>query len=234
MRIIVTGSRGLIGQYVVEYYNKTFHNAVHNTHSCVIELDVTLGHDLTDEMFVRDFFRNQSNKADHLINLFAFNDHVAPNTKRGTLFDLSLKSFRECMEVNVTALFSVCREYARNNSEGNIINFAASTGIVSPRTDMYDGSHKHIGYSVSKAAVAHLTRILAVHLAPDIRVNCISPGGMVKDQEVSFKRVYGQHTPLERMGHVDELIPAIEMLCNNRNSYMTGANIVIDGGWTIV
>lgn len=238
--IIVAGSKGLIGRHVCDALRcmGTFegqrykYSSPGDTEHDVIELDLKLGHDLADESFVREFFA--SNRADALINLFAFNDHVAPGEKRGTLFDLPLQSFRDCMETNLTTLFSVCREYARNNSNGNIINFGASTGLVSARPDMYGGAHKHVGYSVSKAGVVHLTRVLAVHLAPDIRVNCISPGGVEHDQPEEFKELYGSYTPMGRMARLGDLMPAIKMLMDPQNAYMTGANIVVDGGWTIV
>lgn len=220
--IIITGASGFIGKHLTNVLKEDYY---------VYTVDLPLV-DLTNETQVSLFFEQY--RADHLINLFAFNDHVTPGEKRGTLFDLSLQSFRDCMDVNVTALFHVCREYARNNSHGNIINFGASTGIVSARTDMYDGAHKHVGYSVSKAAVIHLTKILASHLAPDIRVNCISPGGIEHDQPESFKELYGSHTPASRMCKLHELEPAIKMLLDKKNTYMTGANIVVDGGWTII
>ncbi len=99
---------------------------------------------------------------------------------------------------------------------------------------MYGGAHKHVGYSTSKAAVIHLTKILAVHFAPGITVNCISPGGIEHDQSTEFKALYGSHTPAGRMGMLRELEPVITMLLDPNNRYMTGANIVIDGGWTCV
>ena len=228
--VMVTGACGLIGTRVVDHLLKTKHD--------VIRVDKALGDDLTDEYAVRSIM--QKHHADHLINLFAFNDHVAPGEKRGTLFDLPLASFDDCMRVNLTALFSVCREYARSilegewvgASSGNIINFGASTGMVSARPDMYGGAHKHVGYSVSKAGVIHLTRVLAAHLAPDITVNCISPGGIGADQPDEFKKLYASHTPMARMGRTTDILPAIDMLL--KSHYMTGANIVIDGGWTII
>lgn len=221
-KIIVTGSEGLIGRRLVKHLNKKYD---------VCCLDKILGHDLSSENFVVDFF--SKNKADHLINLFAFNDHVDDFREPVTIMNLPLESFRMALDVNVTSLFCVCREFARNNPSSNIVNFAASTGIVSPRVDLYNGGHKHTGYSVSKAAVVHLTKILATHLAPQIRVNCISPGGVAAGQSDEFKNLYGSHTPSGRMMNVEELWPAIELCLDDKNSYMTGANIVVDGGWTL-
>ena len=222
MKIIITGSEGLIGTQLSNYLQKD---------NEIFKLDLALGHDLNDESFVKEWF--EKNHADAIVNCFALNDHVQEGQKRGTLFEQSLESFSKYMDVNIVSLFSVCREFARNNSHGVIINFSATTGIVSARPDIYDGNHKDAGYSVSKAGVINLTKYLATHLAPNIRVNCIAPGGVEHNQDESFKQKYAKLTPLKRMMKKDELNELVEFLCTSNSSYMTGANIVVDGGWTI-
>jgi NAD(P)-dependent dehydrogenase (short-subunit alcohol dehydrogenase family) len=221
MKIIVTGSEGLLGKEISQYLEKK---------NEVIKVDLQLGHELTNEEFVKGFFKE--NKADCLVNCFAFNDHVKKGEKRGTIFDLTLESFNEFLEVNLTALFSVCRQYAQNNEMGSIVNFSATTGIVSARPDIYDGSHKHPAYSISKAGVINLTKFLATHLAPNIRVNCIAPGGVRFDQDEEFIQKYSKLTPMNRMMEKNELNELVEFLCSSGSSYMTGSTIVVDGGWT--
>ena len=88
-------------------------------------------------------------------------NHVKYDRLLETLFDVSLESFEKYMHVNFTTLFAVCREFARNNKSGGIVNFSATTGIVSARLDPYEGSHKHIGYCVSKGGVVNMTSYLA-------------------------------------------------------------------------
>lgn len=221
MKIVITGSEGLLGKEISKYLAKT---------NKILKLDLTLGHDLTDETFVKKWFKQ--NKADALVNCFALNDHVEKNQKRGTLFDVTLESFSKFMDVNLVALFSVCREYARNNKNGSIVNFSASTGIVSARPDLYDGGHKHVGYSVSKAGVINMTKFLSTHLAPEIRVNCVAPGGVEFDQNTEFIKKYANLTPLKRMMKKTELNGLVEYLVGSKSSYVTGATFVIDGGWT--
>jgi NAD(P)-dependent dehydrogenase (short-subunit alcohol dehydrogenase family) len=221
MKIIVTGSEGLLGKEISQYLEKK---------NEVIKVDLQLGHELTNEEIVKEFFKE--NKADCLVNCFAFNDHVKKGEKRGTIFDLTLESFNEFLEVNLTALFSVCRQYAQNNEMGSIVNFSATTGIVSARPDIYDGSHKHPAYSISKAGVINLTKFLATHLAPNIRVNCIAPGGVRFDQDEEFIQKYSKLTPMKRMMEKNELNEVVEFLCSSGSSYMTGSTIVVDGGWT--
>lgn len=167
-RLIITGSRGVIGSAVTRYFNRQ------DSYN-VMELDLALGHDLTDESFVKSWF--EANPAEYLINLFGINDHVDPKTKRATLFNVSLDGFRRFLELNVTALFSVCREFARNRTAKGIVNFASTYGLVSPLPHLYKGGEKHIGYPSSKGAVIQLSRHLATHLAPRVRVNCVAPGG---------------------------------------------------------
>ncbi len=221
LKIIVTGSEGLLGKEISKYLEKKHQ---------VYRLDVLLGHDLANEDFVKKWFKK--NKADCLVNCFALNDHVTVGEKRRTLFDITLESFSKFLDVNLTALFSVCREFARNNKSGTIVNFSATTGIVSARPDLYNGGHKHPAYSVSKAGVINLTKFLATHLAPNFRVNCIAPGGVEHDQDNEFLKKYSKLTPMKRMMKKHELNELIELLCGPGSSYLTGATIIVDGGWT--
>jgi len=222
-KIIITGSMGLIGTEVTRYMKQN-----HD----VLELDLQLGHDLADELFVREWFKN--NRGDFLVNLFALNDHITKdrNSEFSNMFNVTLDSFRQYMELNLVSLFSVCREFARNNTFGGIVNFSATNGLVSPLPEMYPKNKKHIAYGISKAGVIQMTRYLAVHLAPKIRVNCIAPGGVLKDQPEEFVEEYGIHTPLKRMMNVNEINGLVEYLCSDKSSYVTGSTFVIDGGWT--
>ena len=221
LKIIITGSEGLIGKELCKHLSKK---------NKILKLDLVLGHDLGNEKFVKKWFKD--NKADALINCFAFNDHVQKGRKKQTLFNLSLESFSNIMDVNLTYLFSVCREFARNNKKGTVVNFSATTGLVSARPDLYNGSHKNIAYTISKAGVVNLTKFLATHLAPNIRVNCVAPGGIEFKQEKEFIKKYANLTPMKRMMKKNELNHTIEFLISNNSSYMTGATLVVDGGWT--
>tara|TARA_B100001540_G_scaffold55981_1_gene50625 strand:- start:4896 stop:5567 length:672 start_codon:yes stop_codon:yes gene_type:complete len=221
MKIIITGSEGLLGKEISKFLSKQYK---------IVKLDMKLGHDLSDEKFVKKWFK--TNRADGLINCFALNDHVDAKRGKNTLYNITLDSFSKFLNVNITSLFSVCREFARNNNGGSIVNFAATTGIVSARPDLYDGSHKHPGYSVSKAGVINLTKFLAVHLAPKIRVNCVAPGGVQFKQDKKFIDKYSKFTPMNRMMKKNEINDLIEYLVSKKSSYVTGSTFVIDGGWT--
>lgn len=219
-RIIITGSEGYVGSGLCKFFEKK---------NKILKLDVKLGHDLTDETFVKKWFKD--NHSNYLINCFALNDHIDPKRKKGTLYEFPLSSFSDYMNINLTSLFSVCREFAQNNKKGSIVNFSSYLGLVSPRLDMYNNSHKDIGYVVSKFGVIGLTKYLAVHFAPKIRVNCISPGGIQNKQEKDFVKKYSKLTPMGRMMKRNELNHLVDYICSEKSSYMTGENIVIDGGY---
>ena len=221
-RVIITGSEGVVGSELTKFFTKKKIK--------VLKLDKELGHDLTDEKFVRNWFKE--NKADHLVNCFALNDHIDKKINKKSLFTIPLDVVSEYFRVNLTSLFSVCREYSKNVKTGSIINFSSYLGIVSSRPDLYEGNHKDVGYCVSKSGVISLTKYLAVHLAPNIRVNCISPGGIHHNQSKKFIKKYSELTPMKRMLEVKELNELVLFLINDNSKYLTGSNIVIDGGYS--
>ena len=218
--ITVTGSEGLLGSEICNFFEKT-----DNVH----KLDLELGHNLADESFVKKWFKD--NPTTYLINCFAMNDHGNSKT---TLFDFSLDYFNDYLKINLTSLFSVCREFARNNNNGAIVNFSSIYGMVSPRPTLYDGAHKDIGYCVSKEGVINMTKYLAIHLAPNLRVNCVVPGGVGNDAKTlsNSDNEYSKLTPMKRMMKKYELNGIIDFLCSEKSSYVTGSSYVVDGGFT--
>ena len=104
--------------------------------------------------------------------------------------------------------------------------------MVSPIPHLYKDEGKHIGYSASKGAVIQLTKHLATHLAPRVRVNCVAPGGVDHKVDEEFIKKYSQHVPMKRMMNKNELNKLLEYLCSEDSSYMTGSIINVDGGWT--
>jgi len=219
--ITITGSEGIIGRQLCSYLKNKYK---------IIKLDLKFGHDLSDEGFVKKWF--QKNHSNYLINCFALNDHISSKRKKETLMNMSLDTVTKYLDTNITSLFSVCREFARNNKQGGIINFSSYLGIVSPNPILYGKTDKNIAYCVSKAGVIHLTKYLAVHLAPNIQVNCISPGGILDRQEKNFVKKYSELTPMKRMMKKTELNGIVDFLCSDTSKYVTGSNFIIDGGYT--
>ena len=221
--ITITGSEGLVGSELCKYFKKKKRT--------LKKLDIRLGHDLTDEKFVRKWFKE--NPTQNLINCFAIDDKLDESVRKNDLFNFSLEKFSDYLNVNVLALFSVCREFARNNNNGTIINFSSTYGIVSPNPNLYTNSMKDIAYGVTKAAVINLTKYLAVHLAPKIRVNTVVPGGIKLKQNKKFVDDYSKLTPMKRMMEKNELNELINYLSSKNSSYVTGSTIICDGGYTI-
>lgn len=219
--MIITGSEGFLGKEISNYFKKS---------SKIKSLDLSLGQDLTDEKFVKQWF--SENRADYLINCFAINDNINKKRKNNSLYDFTLDSFQDYLNVNIVSLFSVCREFAKNNKKASIVNFSSIYGDVSPNPTLYNKSPKDVGYSVSKAGVISLTKYLATHLAPEIRVNCIVPGGVLENQDQIFIKKYSKLTPMKRMMKKNELNGMLDYLCSEKSSYMTGSIIFIDGGYT--
>ena len=155
------------------------------------------------------------------------------------LFDITLDSFRKYLETNLTALFSVCREYSRNNETGAIVNVSSLYSINSPDPELYkeykgDKKQKHIAYGISKAGVEQMTRHLGVHLAPNIRVNCVAPGGVEAEGiNESFKTKFRKKVPLNRQQKVEELYGIFKFLCSEQSSYATCETFRINGGYGV-
>lgn len=219
MKAIVTGSEGLIGKAVSEYLKQEGY--------LVAQCDIFLNplHDLTNEENVRRIF--EVNKADALINCYAYN----PSLPSSSINSFSLDEFRKYMEINVVSLFNVCREFIKNNDKGSIVNFSSLYGKVSPNPNNYFKGDKDIAYGISKAGVIALTKQLATHY-PAFNINCVIPGGVYNNQDIYFINKFEEKVPLGRMMNVKELPPLVEFLINpEKNSYITGAEFVIDGGY---
>jgi len=221
---IVTGSAGLLGSSVTAFLRNLGHE--------VLEIDMRYGHDLRDEECVKKLF--QANKSTRLINLFGLDAKVSGLGFGSSFLSIDLNEFRESLEVNVTALFSVCREFVRNNDSGSIVNFSSIYGIRSPDPRNYSAGEKPIAYGVSKAAVLQMTRQLAVSAAPNFRVNSVILGGVYDSQPESFLSAYTSGVPLGRMALPSDICGVLLLLTSTEGSYITGASIIVDGGKTLI
>ena len=158
--------------------------------------------------------------------------------------EYTLDQWREVTKVNLDGMFLVAqavgRKMVEQNRGGSIIQTASIYGLLGPDSRIYEGS-SYMGrsintpavYSASKAAVIGLTKYLATYWADkNIRVNCITPGGAESGQNDTFKEKYSSRVPLGRMAQPEEMVGALLYLASNASSYVTGQNIIIDGGWS--
>jgi NAD(P)-dependent dehydrogenase (short-subunit alcohol dehydrogenase family) len=152
-----------------------------------------------------------------------------------------LKQWQQGLDVNLTGVFlvtqAVCRLMVKQGS-GSIINLCSTYGLVGPDQRIYETPgqqkiYKPVFYSVSKAGILGFTRYLAAYYADTrIRVNALTPGGVENNHEEQFVTNYSSRTILGRMAHKDEMNGALLFLASDASSYMTGGNLVVDGGWT--
>ncbi len=219
---IVTGSEGFLGSAYLKHLTSQGKR--------VVGLDLTTPLDFRKENEVSEWF--SKNSGVNLINFFGINDHVTSITEKSSFMNLPLGQFEEIMKTNVVSLFSVCREFIRSRDSGSIVNISSIYSLVSPNPGLYPLSEKNIAYGVSKAAVNQLGRHLAVHAAPNFRINTIVLGGVRKDQPLDFVNLYAELTPLGRMGEPQDLFGMIDFLTSSSSSYVTGSSFTLDGGWT--
>jgi len=141
------------------------------------------------------------------------------------------------LRVNLTAAFVMVQEAHKAlaaSGHGSVILFASTYGVVGPDLRLYEGTTmaNPVGYGASKGGVLQLTRYLATILAPRVRVNAISPGGVWRHQPKTFHERYVSRTPLRRMAREEDLKGAVAYLASDLSAYVTGQNLIVDGGWT--
>jgi NAD(P)-dependent dehydrogenase (short-subunit alcohol dehydrogenase family) len=166
-------------------------------------------------------------------------DQAAQHTHNFETFPID--AWNRALEVNLTGPFLACQAVAGHmvgQRRGSIINICSTYGLVGPDQRIYEQPgrpprYKPVYYSVTKAGILGLTRYLATYFAgTNIRVNALSPGGVYTNQDEQFVRNYAARTVLGRMASKDEMNGALLFLASDASSYMTGANLVVDGGWT--
>lgn len=167
-------------------------------------------------------------------------DHIG--TQGANAFEnYPLESWKQALDVNLTGMF-LCAQAAVQpmlaQNHGVIINICSTYGLVGPDQRIYQRpgqppQFKPVFYSVTKAGVLGLVHYLATYYAgKNIRVNALTPGGVYNQHNEEFVRSYSYRTVMGRMAHHDEMNGALLFLASEASSYMTGANLVVDGGWT--
>ena len=258
---IVTGATGLIGQNHCKALADAGANVIVadlNIEKCndvVSRLPNKDSHmaicfDITDEQDVQNA-RNEIlaryDSIDILVNNAAINDMFENPALAGeqSMFEnYPVEMFRKSLEANVTGTFLCCQVFGSEMAKrgnGSIINIASTYGMVGPDQSIYkdkDGKqmfYKSAAYPATKGAVINFTRFLAAYWGKNgVRVNTLSPGGVENSQDDFFVQNYAAKTPLHRMAKPTDYMGAIVFLASNASAYMTGANLVVDGGWTAI
>ncbi len=254
---VVTGALGLIGRHHCFALSEAGSNVVvadlHQTEceefakelpteSIGSELDVTDEKSIINlvELTIKKF-----GKIDVLVNNAAINDMFENPQTAGELSKFEnypLEMWQKSIDVNLTGVFLcskiIGKEMAKRKC-GSIINVASTYGMVAPDQSLYqkpDGTqdfYKSPSYPATKSAILNFTRYLASYWGKDnIRVNTLTPGGVENEQDEFFINNYSKKTMLGRMAKPDDYKGAIVFLASDASAYMTGANLVVDGGWT--
>lgn len=208
-----------------------------------------VGVNVTDKASVDrmvDFALEKTGRLDVLVCSAAL-DPKFDNTQGKHLNDFEsypLQMWRDALDVNLTGLFLCAQSAARpmkTQDHGVIINICSTYGLVGPDQRLYERpgqdpaqrQFKPVFYSVTKAGVVGLTKYLATYYAgTGIRANCLTPGGVYNDHDEIFNSQYSARAVLGRMARKDEMSGALLFLASDASTYMTGANLIVDGGWT--
>jgi NAD(P)-dependent dehydrogenase (short-subunit alcohol dehydrogenase family) len=178
-----------------------------------------------------------------LVNNAGIDRPPSADGKGRSLEDIPLEENLRILEVNAAGLFLVSQVFGgamARAGRGSIINIGSLYASVSPDARLYDHIPsdppflKPPAYGASKAAVINLTKYLAAHLAPSgVRVNALSPGGVLGGQDPEFRRKFCDRVPLRRMATEDDLRGPMLFLASRASAYVTGINLMVDGGFTV-
>ncbi|MBU0512417.1 MAG: SDR family oxidoreductase, partial [Chloroflexi bacterium] len=166
---------------------------------------------------------------------------LTPNPLSLTFEDYPLELWQQALDVNLTGAMLCCQAAVRpmlEQGRGVIINIASIYGLAAPDQRLYQREgqfpqYKPAYYTVTKAGVLGLTKYLAAYYAgKNIRVNALTPGGVYNGHDDEFVKAYSARAVMGRMAEKDEMNGALLFLASEASKYMTGANLIVDGGWT--
>lgn len=187
---------------------------------------------------------NRFGRLDILVNSAAMDPKFDPDNvgKHSNNFEnYPLDAWKQALDVNLTGMFLCCQAACKPmlaQNHGSIINICSTYGLVGPDQRIYlrpdrPPQYKPVYYSVTKSGVLGLTRYLATYFAgKKVRANALTPGGVYNNHDELFTQNYSSRTVLGRMAEKDEMNGALLFLASDASSYMTGSNVVVDGGWT--
>jgi NAD(P)-dependent dehydrogenase (short-subunit alcohol dehydrogenase family) len=211
------------------------------TKSVAIHMDVT---DQASIEAASEYLMQHYGHIDILVNNAAQNEMVESHDDEQFRFEnYPLGKWRQSVEVNITGVFNCAQIIGRkmvSQGSGSVINIASTYATVAPDQSIYKNEAgeqtfiKSPVYPTTKGAILSLTKYLAAYWGETgVRVNALSPGGVENGQPDYFKHNYSARTPVGRMAKPTEYRGAIVFLASEASAYMNGANLVVDGGWTV-
>jgi NAD(P)-dependent dehydrogenase (short-subunit alcohol dehydrogenase family) len=228
-RALVTGGAGLFGRQIVDALVEAGAETFTASRSATSDVVKGFAFDQGDEASINNLLQ-QVGDVDILVN------NAVLRSMKG--WDDPIENFEKSLKVNATGVLLMTRIFGERmaaRGRGSIINISSIQGIVGPDFSLYEGLGWDIApdYFVHKGGMIQLTRYAAARLGPrGVRVNCISPGGFFNNQDPRFLERYNARTFLGRMANESDLKGAIVYLASDASAYVTGSNLVIDGGYT--
>ncbi len=238
--ILVTGGSGLIGKAIIKDILNKGGFAINVDLSVETDLENgTYKADITDDNAIKDTINEiiiKFNKIDGLVN------NAYPRTRDwGTVFeDIKPDSWRKNVDMQMNSYFVVSQTVLKHMKimrHGSLVNIASIYGVVGNDFTVYEGTQltSPAAYSAIKGGIINFSRYLASYYGKhNIRINCVSPGGIFDNQNQNFVRNYEHKVPLKRMGLPDDIAPAVSFLLSDEAQYITGQNLIVDGGWTCI
>lgn len=238
--IIVTGGSGLIGKELVDDINRKGGKAINADIGVETNLlNGTVRMDITDDDSIQtgiDQIAAEFGRIDGLVN-----SAYARTKDWGTKFeDIDPKSWRTNVDMQLNSYFVCCQKVLKIMSaqnSGAIVNIASIYGVVGNDFTLYEeyGGTSPAAYSAIKGGLINFTHYLASYYGrKGIRVNCVSPGGIFDHQHPSFVSRYEAKVPMGRLGNPDDIAPSVSFLLSEEAKYITGQNLIVDGGWTVI
>ena len=238
--IIVTGGSGLIGRAIVQ--------DIRNKGGLPINLDLQVPTDLSAGTYAADITDDQAVKSavaaiqTHFGKIDGLVNNAYPRTADwGKRFeDIDPASWRQNIDMQLNSYFVMSQAVLavmQAQQSGAIVNIASIYGVVGNDFTLYEayGGTSPAAYAAIKGGLINFTRYLASYYGRQgIRVNCVSPGGILDQQHPTFIERYEQKVPMGRLGHPDDIAPPVSFLLSEDAKYITGHNLMVDGGWTCI
>ena len=237
--IVITGGNGLLGKQMV--------STLRNQGAIAIAADIFFEEkgaddfviDITDEYSVKNGIITIVKKYGQ-IDGWVNNAYPRTQDWSSKFESIPLESWRQNVDMHLNGYFLCCQlvlEQMKNQGFGSLINMSSIYGLVGPDFTVYEGTEMTMpaAYAAIKGGINNLTRYLASYYGSfQIRVNTVSPGGIFDNQPETFVNNYNKKVPMKRMGSPKDIVSAVYYLLTDEASYVTGHNLVVDGGWSII